>query len=50
MIFTDYHVEATRAILEQKLCEAHHARLVKQVGRGWVTQLIGLVTTLGVVH
>ena len=46
MIFVDYHIEATRAIFEQRLCEAHHARLVNQFGGGWVTQLIGVMTTL----
>ena len=48
--YTLYTIEANRAIFEQRLREANYARLVNQFRRGSVTQLIGVLTALIVVH
>jgi hypothetical protein len=49
MVFSDYTIEATRAIFEERLREASHARLVKQVRGGRVIHLIAALTTVLVV-
>ncbi len=45
MVFGDYTPEATRAIVEERLREANHARLVKQF-RGRAGALANALITL----
>ena len=46
MVFSDYTIEATRAIFEQRLREASQARLIKHVRGGNMMRLIAALTTL----
>ena len=45
MVFSDYTIEATRAIFEQRLREAELARRSKRLRSGSLTHLIGVLFT-----
>ena len=49
MVIGDYTIEATRAIVEARLREASHERLVHQF-RGRAVELLSAVITFIVVH
>ena len=50
MVSSDYTIEVYRAVFEQLLREANHARLVNQFRRGSMTQLIDALITFIVVR
>jgi hypothetical protein len=49
MFFSDYTIEANRAIFDERLREADHMRLVNQFRRAAVMQVAAALIALGVV-